>query len=332
MSCPTRAAKCMPKRVCRYYSETPALSWSLPCLEMPSEIGAVTDANWAGELEGLRSISCGWIYFGDHLLETYSSTQQIVTLSIAESECISITKGAAHALEVRSAMVKYGMTFNVVCETDASAGRAMAMRHGVGRVRHFGRAIVVATAVVRRRCARSSSQAWRAQRGRPGNKDGRFETNDLAVERNVPLIANGLELMDGGGDSPRGCKCIKRLPCTNLNVRTCARRAAVSGSVGEWSLWSWRYCRTDRLRIPLVGWLKSTEGDRRECCVTTSNGKWAQASWESVQIRTLHGTSLRMMWNCGYDICKNRLDGSAVYPICVKARPSIVRRQSEMWW
>ena len=104
---------------------------------MPSEIRAVTDANWAGELEGLRSTSCGWIYFGDHLLETYSSTQQIVALSTAESEYISITKGAAHALEVHSALVDYGLTLTVVCETDASAGRAMATRRGVGRVRHL---------------------------------------------------------------------------------------------------------------------------------------------------------------------------------------------------
>ena len=66
--------------------------------------------NW----RDLRSTSCGWIYFGDHLLETYSSTQQIVALSTAESEYISITKGAAHTLEVRSAMVEFGMTFNVV--------------------------------------------------------------------------------------------------------------------------------------------------------------------------------------------------------------------------
>ena len=113
------------------------LSWSFPYQEMPREIRAVTDANWAGELEGLRSTSCGWIYFGDHLLETYSSTQQIIALSTAESEYISITKGAAHALEVRSAMVEHGMTFNVVCETDASAGRAMATRRGVGRLRHL---------------------------------------------------------------------------------------------------------------------------------------------------------------------------------------------------
>ena len=89
------------------------------------------------ELEGLRSTSCGWIFFGDHLMDTYSSTQQIVALSTAESEYISITKGAAHALEVRGAMVEFGMTLNVLCETDASAGRAMATRRGLSRVRQL---------------------------------------------------------------------------------------------------------------------------------------------------------------------------------------------------
>ena len=45
----------------------------------------------------------------------------------------------------------------------------------------------MAAAVVRRRRGLSSRQAWRAQRGRPGNKDGRFEANDLASERNTPF-------------------------------------------------------------------------------------------------------------------------------------------------
>ena len=78
------------------------LSWSFPYQNMPR-------GNWMG----LRSTSRGWIYFGDHLLETHSSTQQIVALSTAESEYISITKGTAHALEVRSAMVEYGLTLSV---------------------------------------------------------------------------------------------------------------------------------------------------------------------------------------------------------------------------
>ena len=160
--------------LCKYYSEAPVLSWSFPYQEMPSEIRAVTDANWAGELEGLRSTSCGWIYSGDHLLKTYSSTQQIVALSTAEIDCISITKDAAHALEVRSAKVEFGMTFNVECETDASAGRAMSTRRSAGRVRHLGARLLwlqqlCAEGVVHW-CLRSS-QTWRAQRGKPGSKD-----------------------------------------------------------------------------------------------------------------------------------------------------------------
>ena len=63
----------------------------------------IGQVNWR-----LRSRTCGWICFGDHVLETHSSTQQIVALSTAESEYISITKGPAHPLEVRSAMVEYG--------------------------------------------------------------------------------------------------------------------------------------------------------------------------------------------------------------------------------
>ena len=51
----------------------------------------------------------------------------------------SSTKGAAHALEFRSAVMENGLTLKVVCvcETDASAGRAMTTRRGVGRVRHL---------------------------------------------------------------------------------------------------------------------------------------------------------------------------------------------------
>ena len=69
----------------------------------------------------------------------------------------------------------------------------------------------MAATVVRRWRGSSSSQAWRAQRGRPGNKDGRFEANDFTFERNTPSTANGLELMDGGGDSPRGCRGSKKI-------------------------------------------------------------------------------------------------------------------------
>ena len=34
--------------------------------------------------------------------------------------------------------------------------------------------------------------------------------------------------------------------------------------------------------------------------------------------------------DCGHEVGKNCLDGSAVHPVCVKARPSMVRGQSEL--
>ena len=93
-----------------------------------------------------------------------------MALSTAESEYISITKGAAHALEVRSAKVEFWLTFNVVCETDASAGRAMATRRGAGRVRHLDARLLWLQQLW--------LKAWfkfePGLESRPGNKDGRF--------------------------------------------------------------------------------------------------------------------------------------------------------------
>ena len=51
MSGPTRTARCMLKRLCKRESEAPVLSWTFPYKEMPNEIRAVTDANWAGALD-----------------------------------------------------------------------------------------------------------------------------------------------------------------------------------------------------------------------------------------------------------------------------------------
>ena len=49
----------------------------------------MTEAYWEGVLEGLSKTGA-WIYFGGYLLETYSSTQQIVALSttkIVDKRC-----------------------------------------------------------------------------------------------------------------------------------------------------------------------------------------------------------------------------------------------------
>ena len=136
MSGSTRAAKCMLKRLCKYCSEAPVPSWSFPYQEMPSEVRVVTEAKFAGNwrdyarrrVDGFTLVIICW--------RRIRRRSRLWRCQL-QREKISVTKGAAHALEVRSAMVEFGMTFDVVCETDASAGRAIATRRGVNRVRHL---------------------------------------------------------------------------------------------------------------------------------------------------------------------------------------------------
>lgn len=86
------------KRLAKYYVEVPPIVRGLNYQEEPAEVSVIADANWAGDAEGMSSASSGWIYGGNHLLETYAPTQHIVTLSTAESDYIAIARGAAHGL------------------------------------------------------------------------------------------------------------------------------------------------------------------------------------------------------------------------------------------
>ena len=74
---------------------------------------------------------------------------------------------------------------------------------------------MAAAVVCRRRCG-NSSQPGEHNGADLGTKMVDSEANDLAFERNTPSAASGLELTDGGGDSRRGCRGSKRLPCTDL--------------------------------------------------------------------------------------------------------------------
>ena len=111
-----------------------------------------------------------------YLLETYSSTQQIVALSTTESEYIS-TKDVAHALDIRSVLAECDITLKMKGKTDGTAGRATAARRGVVRVHHLDARLswlqrLWAEGVVHW-CLRSSQPG--GQRGRPGVEDDRFD-------------------------------------------------------------------------------------------------------------------------------------------------------------
>ena len=161
MSDPMRATKCMLRRFRKHYSEASVHSWSFPYQEMQREVKMVTEAYWEGELEGL-STTGAWIYFGGYLLETYSSTQQIVAPCTTESEHIS-TKDVAHALEIRSILAECGKVKRTG-QLGVQWPRNMELAACVTGMRNYrGRSS----------CAQKAwfigfEPAWRTQRGRPG--------------------------------------------------------------------------------------------------------------------------------------------------------------------
>ena len=110
-----------------------------------------------------------WICFGGYLLETYSSTQQIVALYTSESEYIS-TKDVAHALEIRSDLAECDTTLRMKGKNGRDSW-AYNGRETQGWPRaSLGCAIFVAAAVVGRRrgsLVSAFEPAWRTQRGRP---------------------------------------------------------------------------------------------------------------------------------------------------------------------
>ena len=147
-------------------------------------------------------------------------------------------------------MVEFGLTFNVVCETDVSAGRAMATRRGVGRVRHVDARLLW----LQQLCAEGVVQV----RAKPGEHNETDLGTKIVDLRRMTLLLKRTPLRPPMGRSPwmvaatpRGCRSNKIFQCTNLEreeyVRDerlvqdlCGNGHCYDGAVGQ-----------DRLRIPL---------------------------------------------------------------------------------
>ena len=84
----TRAVTCMLKRLRKHHSEASVHIWSF-FISRNAVRGQSGDRGMLGRGTGGTETTGAWIYFGGYLLETSSSTQQIVALSTTESEYIS---------------------------------------------------------------------------------------------------------------------------------------------------------------------------------------------------------------------------------------------------
>lgn len=75
---------------------------------------------------------------GTHLIRHWCVQQQTLALSSGEAEYAAIVKASAAALGVRSILEDLGWkSMHIDLNTDASAGKAIATRRGLGKVRHL---------------------------------------------------------------------------------------------------------------------------------------------------------------------------------------------------
>ena len=74
---------------------------------------------------------------GDHTIKTWSSTQSVVALSTGEAEMYAINKTAATGMGDQSILKDLGVSLELRVFTDATTGKSLVTRRGLGKVRHI---------------------------------------------------------------------------------------------------------------------------------------------------------------------------------------------------
>ena len=74
---------------------------------------------------------------GRHCVKTSSSTQAVVALSSGEAERYGLVTGGSQGLGAVGIMSDLGVEVALVPNLDASAARGIALRRGLGKVRHI---------------------------------------------------------------------------------------------------------------------------------------------------------------------------------------------------
>jgi len=137
MSSPTTDDLVDLKRLGRYLLGQPRMIQIYAAGPKKRYMDCYVDSDWAGCVRTRRSTSGGGIFWGNHCIRTWASTQASVALSSGEAEFYSMVKGASLAIGMRSLMEEFGINVGIRMFTDSTAAKGIASRTGLGKTRHI---------------------------------------------------------------------------------------------------------------------------------------------------------------------------------------------------
>ena len=137
MSAPTQGAWQRLKRIARFLKGRQRCVQYFRRQDRPAFVTVKCDAGFAGCLSSRRSNSSVYLFHGSHLLRSSSTTQGLVALSSGESEFIAFVKACSVGLGAKAMCADLGASRKLQVGTDSSAGKGLASRRAVGRIRHL---------------------------------------------------------------------------------------------------------------------------------------------------------------------------------------------------
>ena len=104
----------------------------------PARVEVYVDSDWAGCPCIPRSTDCIMASLSGHPVVFSSKTQTVIAQSSAEAELGAIHRGCCHGLHISNIWAELeGAAPPITIFINSSAGRAIAVRRGCGRIRHL---------------------------------------------------------------------------------------------------------------------------------------------------------------------------------------------------
>ena len=124
-------------RIGQYLRGKPRYVIKLVAQKDVCSINAFGDSDFAADATSRKSTSGGHVFLGDHVVKSWSCSQSLIALSTGEAELYALNKASATAMVLKSLLADLGVFLEIKVFTDATTGKAMATRRGLGKVRHI---------------------------------------------------------------------------------------------------------------------------------------------------------------------------------------------------